>query len=147
MGILNEVNQKAIELENLKQKAILEILNQCKKYENKAVKFISKKPRIFIINFSDLQDNWSPYYYDYEFQFKCILYIFKHTNADNLINKWEQIKKDGICQMIEKDYITDDNKFQAFTKKISEDFYRSSYVKITLNPNVIGFMDKILIGQ
>lgn len=35
MGILTEVNQKAKELEELKQTAIKKIVAECKKFENK----------------------------------------------------------------------------------------------------------------
>ena len=124
MGILTEVNQKAKELEELKQTAIKKIVAECKKFENEKVKFISKRgPRVFIINFKDLEDNWCPLYYDFEYQFKCILYIFKHTNPDNLINKWEQIKKDGICKVLPDAYTKDELDFIVHDKQAKEDFY------------------------
>ena len=145
MGILTEVNQKAKELEELKQTAIKKIVAECKKFENEKIKFISKKgPRVFIINFKDLEDNWCPLYYDFEYQFKCILYIFKHTNPDNLINKWEQIKKDGICQVLPDAYTKGELDFIVHDKQAKEDFYSSSLVKISLNPKVVTFLDSIL---
>ena len=145
MGILTEVSQKAKELEELKQVAIKKIVAECKKFENEKIKFISKKgPRVFIINFKDLEDNWSPLYYDFEYQFKCILYIFKHTNPDNLINKWEQIKKDGICKVLPDAYTKDELDFIVHDKQAKEDFYSSSLVKISLNPKVVTFLDSIL---
>ena len=145
MGILTEVNQKAKELEELKQTAIKKIVAECKKFENEKVKFISKKgPRVFIINFKDLEDNWCPLYYDFEYQFKCILYIFKHTNPDNLINKWEQIKKDGICKVLPDAYTKGELDFVVHDKQAKEDFYSSSLVKISLNPKVVTFLDSIL---
>ena len=140
MGILTEVNQKAKELEELKQTAIKKIVAECKKFENEKIKFISKRgPRVFIINFKDLEDNWCPLYYDFEYQFKCILYIFKHTNPDNLINKWEQIKKDGICKVLPDAYTKDELDFIVHDKQAKEDFYSSSLVKISLNPKVVTF--------
>ena len=146
MGILTEVNQKAKELEELKQVAIKEIVAECKKFENEKIKFISKRgPRVFIINFKDLEDNWCPLYYDFEYQFKCILYIFKHTNPDNLINKWEQIKKDGICKVLPDAYTKGELDFIIHDKQAKEDFYSSSLVKISLNPKVITFLDSILL--
>lgn len=145
MGILTEVNQKAKELEELKQTAIKKIVAECKKFENEKIKFISKRgPRVFIINFKDLEDNWCPLYYDFEYQFKCILYIFKHTNPDNLINKWEQIKKDGICKVLPDAYTKDELDFIVHDKQAKEDFYSSSLVKISLNPKVVTFLDSIL---
>ena len=145
MGILTEVSQKAKELEELKQTAIKKIVAECKKFENEKIKFISKKgPRVFILNFKDLEDNWSPLYYDFEYQFKCILYIFKHTNPDNLINKWEQIKKDGICKVLPDAYTKDELDFIVHDKQAKEDFYSSSLVKISLNPKVVTFLDSIL---
>ena len=148
MGILTEVNQKAKELEELKQVAIKKIVSECKKFENEKIKFISKKgPRVFILNFKDLEDNWCPLYYDFEYQFKCILYIFKHTNPDNLINKWEQIKKDGICQVLPDAYTKSELDFIVHDKQAKEDFYSSSLVKISLNPKVINFLDSILLNQ
>ena len=145
MGILTEVNQKAKELEELKQTAIKKIVAECKKFENEKIKFISKRgPRVFIINFKDLEDNWCPLYYDFEYQFKCILYIFKHTNPDNLINKWEQIKKDGICKVLPDAYTKGELDFIIHDKQAKEDFYSSSLVKISLNPKVVTFLDSIL---
>ena len=145
MGILTEVSQKAKELEELKQVAIKKIVAECKKFENEKIKFISKKgPRVFILNFKDLEDNWSPLYYDFEYQFKCILYIFKHTNPDNLINKWEQIKKDGICKVLPDAYTKGELDFVVHDKQAKEEFYSSSLVKISLNPKVITFLDSIL---
>ena len=118
MGILTEVSQKAKELEELKQTAIKKIVAECKKFENEKIKFISKRgPRVFIINFKDLEDNWCPLYYDFEYQFKCILYILKHTNPDNLINKWEQIKKDGICKVLPDAYTKDELDFIVHDKQ------------------------------
>ena len=144
MGILTEVSQKAKELEELKQVAIKKIVAECKKFENEKIKFISKKgPRIFTINFKDLEDNWSPLYYDFEYQFKCILYIFKHTNPDNLINKWEQIKKDGICRVLPDAYTKGELDFIVHDKQAKEEFYSSSLVKISLNPKVVTFIDSI----
>ena len=145
MGILTEVNQKAKELEELKQTAIKKIVAECKKFENEKIKFISKRgPRVFIINFKDLEDNWCPLYYDFEYQFKCILYIFKHTNPDNLINKWEQIKKDGICKVLPDAYTKGELDFIVHDKQAKEYFYSSSLVKISLNPKVVTFLDSIL---
>ena len=145
MGILTEVNQKAKELEELKQTAIKKIVAECKKFENEKIKFISKRgPRVFIINFKDLEDSWCPLYYDFEYQFKCILYIFKHTNPDNLINKWEQIKKDGICKVLPDAYTKGELDFIVHNKQAKEDFYSSSLVKISLNPKVVTFLDSIL---
>ena len=146
MGILTEVSQKAKELEELKQTAIKKIVAKCKKFENEKIKFISKKgPRVFIINFKDLEDNWCPLYYDFEYQFKCILYILKHTNPDNLINKWEQIKKDGICKVLPDAYTKGELDFIVHDKQAKEEFYSSSLVKISLNPKVITFLDSILL--
>ena len=145
MGILTEVNQKAKELEELKQTAIKKIVAECKKFENEKIKFISKKgPRVFILDFKDLEDNWCPLYYDFEYQFKCILYIFKHTNPDNLINKWEQIKKDGICKVLPDAYTKDELDFIVHDKQAKEYFYSSSLIKISLNPKVVTFLDSIL---
>ena len=147
MGILTEVNQKAKELEELKQVAIKKIVAECKKFENEKIKFISKKgPRVFLINFKDLEDNWSPLYYDFEYQFKCILYILKHTNPDNLINKWEQIKQDGICKVLPDAYTKGELDFIVHDKQAKEDFYSSSLVKISLNPKVVTFLDSILLN-
>lgn len=148
MGLLKEVEQKAKELEAVKQEVIKKIALECSKYENKTITYISKKPRIYVINFSDLQNNWSPEYYDFEYQFKVIIYILKHTNADNLINKWETMKKDGIAKFLPS-IVTEynmKNPYADIAKSLEEDWYDTNYKIIKFHPKVVEFMDNLLLG-
>ena len=148
MGLLNEVIQKATELEELKQNTLNKIAEQCKKYKDKSIKYVSKKPSIFIINFKDLKDNWSPEFYDYYLQFGIILHILKHTNPDNLINKWENIKKDGVAKLTIPEEELKKFKAQRYnvlTKNFKNDWYRNHYAEIKFHPNVVSFMDKLLL--
>ena len=96
MGLLAQIEEKQKEVEQVKQEVLRKIEHECKKYHNDTVTYLSKKPRIFTINFSDLRDNWKPEFYDFELQFKVILYELKHTNPDNMINKWESMKAKGL---------------------------------------------------
>ena len=146
MGLLNQVEEKAEELNKYKKSIINKISRECSKYKNTNIKYISNK--IFTINSKYLINSWSPTYYDFSHQFKCILYIFSHTNPDNLINKYEQIKSKGIaCFLpnIVKEYKLD-NPITTFTKQLEKDWYRTSYTVIKLHPEVIKFLDSILIN-
>lgn len=148
MGILNEVEQRAKELEELKQKTIKTLLKECKKYKDNRIKYISKKPRIFMIKFSDLKDNWTPEFYDYEVQFKIIAYVLLHTEPNNLINKWNTIKVKGIAQFLPSIVLEYgmDNPYADITKNLEQDWYDTNYKVITFHPDVVKFLDNLLLG-
>ena len=139
MGLLNKIENKAHELELLKQETLKQIEKECKKYQNKSITYISKKPRIYTIMYSNLKNTWSPEFYDFEYQFKAILYVLKHTEAYNLIKKWENIKIKGISRILET------NAMYEMNNKIKENYYEGSYTIIKLHPDVIEFMDNLLI--
>lgn len=148
MGLLNEVIDLSKELENAKQRALNVLAKECSKYQNKKITYISKKPRIFTMKFSDLQNNWNPEYYDFEYQFKAIIYVLKHTNPDNLINKWEKLKDKGIAMFlpsIVKEYNMK-NPYSEITKELKQDWYDSNYTILKFHPEVVKFMDNLLLG-
>lgn len=149
MGLLDNVQNLAKELEIAKFKALKELAKECAKYENKKIKYINKKPRIFIIKFSDLKNNWSPEFYDFEYQFKAILYVLKHTNPDNLINKWEKLKDKGIAMFlpsIVKQYGMK-NPCSEITKELKQDWHSANYTVLKFHPDVIEFVDNLIIGE
>lgn len=147
MGLLSEVIDLSKELENAKQRALNVLAKECSKYQNKRITYISKKPRIFTIKFSDLQNNWSPEYYDFEYQFKAIIYVLKHTNPDNLINKWEKLKNKGIAMFlpsIVKEYGMK-NPYSEITKELKQDWYDTNYTILKFHPDVVKFVDELLM--
>jgi len=146
MGLLAQIEEKQKEVEQVKQEVLRKIERECKKYHNDTVTYLSKKPRIFTINFSDLRDNWKPEFYDFELQFKVILYELKHTNPDNMINKWESMKAKGLAKFL-PDIVLDynmENPYHVVTDDLKKDWYNTSYEVIYFHPKVIEFMDKIL---
>ena len=155
MGALIEVNNLVEKLKKLskeieitKTRVLDSVAKECAKYENKKINYISKSPRIFTIKFSDLENNWSPDYYDYEHQFKAILYVLQHTKADNLVDKWQKIRTKGIAMFLStivKEYNLE-NPFSELNEELSRDWYRSSYTIIKFHPEVVKFMDNLLLG-
>lgn len=146
MGLLAQIEEKQKEVEQVKQEVLRKIERECKKYHNDTVTYLSKKPRIFTINFSDLRDNWKPEFYDFELQFKVILYELKHTNPDNMINKWESMKAKGLAKFL-PDIVLDynmKNPYHVVTEDLKKDWYDTSYEIIYFHPKVVEFMDKIL---
>ena len=146
MGILKDIVNKADELERLKQEAIKKLAEKFSEYQNKNIKYVSKKPRIYIMNFSDLQNNWNPTFYDFEYQLKVILYVFKHTRADNLINKWNNIKDKGIAEFLPSivEEYNMENPFVEITEDLKENWYRCNYTVTKFHPDVIKFVDSLL---
>ena len=146
MGLLDEVLDLAKELENKKQSVLNILAKECSKYQNKRIKYISKKPRIFTIKFSDLQNTWSPEYYDYEYQFKIIISVLRHTKPDNLVNKWGSLKEKGIAKWmpeILKEYKLSEE-FAEIDEDLKRDWYRSSYTVLKFHPDVVEFVDSLL---
>ena len=146
MGLLAQIEEKQKEVEQVKQEVLRKIEHECKKYHNDTVTYLSKKPRIFTINFSDLRDNWKPEFYDFELQFKVILYELKHTNPDNMINKWESMKAKGLAKFLPDIVLNYDmkNPYHVVTEDLKKDWYDTSYEIIYFHPKVVEFMDKIL---
>ena len=146
MGLLAQIEEKQKEVEQVKQEVLRKIERECKKYHNDTVTYLSKKPRIFTINFSDLRNNWKPEFYDFELQFKVILYELKHTNPDNMINKWESMKAKGLAKFLPDIVLNYDmkNPYHAVTEDLKRDWYDTSYEIIYFHPKVVEFMDKIL---
>ena len=100
------------------------------------------------MNFSDLGDSWSPEYYDFEYQFKAIIYILKYTNANNLIHKWEIIKTKGIARLLPSvaNEYNMKNPYHEITKDLKTDWYDTSYTILKFHPEVVKFMDKLLLN-
>lgn len=147
MGLLSEVVDLSKELENAKQRALNVLAKECSKYQNKRITYISKKPRIFTIKFSDLQNTWCPEYYDFEFQFKVIIYVLRHTNSDNLVNKWNTLKEKGIAKWqpsIIKEYKLSE-KFAEINEDLKRDWYPSNYTVLKFHPDVVKFVDELLM--
>ena len=146
MGLLNQVEEKANEHNTFKKSIINKISKECSRYKNTNIKYISN--HTFIINSKHLTNSWSPLYYDFSHQFKCVLYIFSHTNPNNLINKYEEIKSKGIAcflPSIVREYKLD-NPITTFSKQLEKEWYKSSFTVIKLHPEVIKFLDSILIN-
>lgn len=83
----------------------------------------------FVIKFSQLQDNWTPVYYDYKYTYELLLKIFEHTRPENLINKWERIKQTGFTW---DDVVQCEQKFKVVCQK--------------LNPEMIKLVDAVIYG-
>ena len=146
MGLLAQIEEKQKEVEQVKQEVLRKIESECKKYNNDTVTYLSKKPRIFTINFSDLRNNWKPEFYDFELQFKVILYELKHTNPDNMINKWESMKAKRLAKFLPDIVLNYNmkNPYHVVTEDLKKDWYDTSYEIIYFHPKVVEFMDKIL---
>lgn len=83
----------------------------------------------FVMKFSQLQDNWTPVYYDYKYAYKLLLIIFEHTRPENLLNKWERIKQTGFTW---DDVVHCEQKFNVIYQK--------------LNPEMIKLVDAVIYG-
>lgn len=146
MGLLNNIDDLLKQLEEEKKILIKNLSNEFKKHNNENVKYISKKPRIFTIKFSNLENNWSSEYYDFEYQFKALLYIFSHTELNNILNKWEMIKKRGIAKLHNSECkeFGVKNPYNDLTKDFIEAWYDSSYTILKFHPKVIKVVDDLL---
>lgn len=86
--------------------------------------------RGIIVRFSDLQENWSPSFYDFTISYKIILEVFKHTRPENLLNKWENMKTNGF----------------SWDELCQTEYKCRAYVRQKLNPKLIELVDSIIYG-
>ena len=120
MGILTDIKKKYVEIQELKKQVLNEVRKKCLNVTCDKINILNENPKIFTIKFSDMREVWSPYYYDFQYQFEIIFEILEHTEPDNILNKWEQIRNLPI-------------------KDKNKPLYGLKY-----NPEVIATMDKIL---
>ena len=54
--------------------------------------------RMFVMRAKDLGGVWSPHYHQFKNQYEELINVFKNTRVENILDRWEEIKKDGYIR-------------------------------------------------
>lgn len=116
MDIKNTISIMFQQIENFK----LQIISNIKDIpDNSKIKRMSKNPHCFILNFKDLENNWSPEYYDSKFQAQTIIKIIKEKeNLITIQNMLNEIVEQGTYRVVDGHRMFFNKQVREFIKKL-----------------------------
>jgi hypothetical protein len=104
--------------------------------ENQNITVLSKKPRCFVMNFSDLSSrDWSPEYYNFEKQYRAICREIRHKKFEDVIPFLKDILKNGAMKKTELHY--------WYVGHDASPIHRQT-VKVNIHPTVIQNIKNLL---
>jgi len=116
MDIKQTIQEILQQMENFKQQIVDNIENIP---DNPKIKRMGESKNCFIIRSKDLENNWSPEYYDSKYQAQVIIKLIQQKESLNAIqNMLNEIVEKGIYRVSENHRMYFNNQVRDFIKQL-----------------------------
>lgn len=94
--------------------------------ENPRITVLCDKPKCYVLNFSQLGDNWTAEYHSFDTQYQHIIKLIENSHLDNILPKIKNIVETGV-------YLSPTT--------------RGYYNRVRFHPDVINNLKRLFFGE